>query len=326
MLLFFCLILEAFLMVWLLRHSADLPALSVLLFLHILLSFGCALLVRATLPKHCREPRNLVLVLLFSLAFFLPQAGALGLGIAMILVELWPDAVDKKTFRALPPLEFTTRGPHAGVHFGVGGVRARLADQQVAAESRLEALLAVKAMPQHLSSPILRSLLDDPEEDLRLLAYGMLDTEEKNINQQINIALAEYRLSTQNKPDISRKLAFLYWELIYQNLVQGDVRLFVIKEAARYAVETLDNKPEDASVWVLLGKIHNVRNDWPSAEAALLQAKDLGFPPTRLTPYLAEHAFQQREFDQVRVLMGPMESLAIGDRMRPTARFWSKQV
>jgi len=326
LLLLFCgLALEAILLVWMLLHRPELPTAPLLVFLHTLLCCACALLVRAALPKRCREPRGPVLALLFFLAFFLPLAGALGLGIAVVLVDVWPEASKKTVFRALPPLEFTTRGDHTGIQFGIGGVRARLADQCVSAESRLEALLAVQAMPQHLSGSILRSLLDDPEEDLRLLAYGMLDTEEKNINQLINIALADYRLATQNKADIARKLAFLYWELVYQNLVQGDLRIYALQEASRYAAETLDSTPGDASIWVLLGKIHNVQSDWPAAEAALLQAKTLGFPPTRLTPYLAEHAFQQRQFDQVRALMGPMESLAIGDLMRPTARFWSKQ-
>lgn len=300
------------------------PSAVEVLGLHAVLSLAFACIMSLCLPARYREPRRFTLGLLFLLGFFIPLAGAVGLWLVLVAIQKWPSITEEERFRALAPPEFAAQGDHVAVRFGAGGVRARLSDRHASAESRLEALLAIKAMPQRVSSNILRDLLDDPEEDLRLLAYGMLDSEEKNINQQINQALDEYRETTDEQNIVARKLAFLYWELIYHNLAQGDVRLYALQEATRYADETLTKEPEDAGIWVLLGKIRSASGEWDAAHAALLEAQKLGYPFARLIPYLAEHAFRKRQFGQVKNLLQSMETLTVGDLMQPVTRFWKK--
>lgn len=315
--------LESALLILGLQHPAMITF-ALLLALHTLLCLCSTVLMYRMLPDGCREPHRAVMGLLFALAFFVPVAGSVALWLILHVILRWPALAKQGDFRAVVPPEFALQGDHLQVRFGAGGVRARLADRQAPSESRLEALLAIKAMPQRLSSSILRSLLDDPEEDLRLLAYGMLDNEEKNINEQINLALNEYRTTTDEKMDIARRLALLYWELVYQNLVTGDVRHYALQEARRYADETLMTAPQDAGIWVLRGKIRSANADWDGAHEDLLQGQRLGFPATRLTPYLAEHAFRQRRFDEVKDLLKSMDSLAVGDMMHPVIRFWTK--
>ena len=309
---------------WLPETMQVQPSAADVLELHALLSLAFAYCMTLCLPTCYREPRRFTFGLLFLLGFFIPLAGAVGLWLVLAAIRIWPSITEEERFRSLAPPEFAVQGDHVTVRFGVGGVRARLSDRQASAESRLEALLAIKAMPQRLSNSILRSLLDDPEEDLRLLAYGMLDSEEKSINQQINRALDEYRDATDEQNIVARKLAFLYWELIYHNLAQGDVRLYALQEATRYANETLEKEPDDAGIWVLLGKIHSASGEWDTAHKALLEAQRLGYPFTRLIPYLAEHAFRKRQFGQVKDLLQSMEALTVGDLMQPVTRFWKK--
>ena len=318
------LIIEAFLLMRGVQQPLSLNHGLALLSLHSLICLACATLMRSMLPPDWREPRFAVIGLFFALAFFIPLAGGIALWLILISVQLWPTLTTQENFRTLTPPEFTLQGDHLSVRFGAGGVRARLADRNASAESRLEALLAIKAMPQRLSSSILRSLLDDPEEDLRLLAYGMLDSEEKRINEQINLALNEYHSTQGIRTEIARRLAFLYWELVYQNLVLGDVRLYALQEAGRYANETLTAMPEDAGTWVLLGKVRGAYCEWDRAHDALQQGLRLGYPETRLQPYLAEHAFRQRDFAKVKKILQSMESLAVGDVMQPVIRFWTK--
>ena len=140
-----------------------------------------------------REERWRIMWLLVALALFLPAIGPLGLAFAAALARQLPEKREVTDyFRVLPAPEFTLRTAQKEVRYGVGGVRARLADPLAASTIRLNALLTLKSMPQRLSSNMLRDLLDDPEEDLRLLAYGMLDQEEKRINAQINEALEQF--------------------------------------------------------------------------------------------------------------------------------------
>lgn len=318
-------ILELAMLLVAIQPATSSGLLTLLIVLHALLCAASAQLMQRMLPSDCREPRLAVVFLFFALAFFIPMAGGVALWLIIFAILRWPALSERQNFQTLNPPEFTLQGDQINVRFGVGGVRARLADHTASSESRLEALLAIKAMPQRLSSSILRSLLDDPEEDLRLLAYGMLDSEEKNINEQINLALNEYRNTKGQKAGIARRLAFLYWELVYQNLVMGDIRRYALKEAGQYADEALAAYPQDAGIWVLQGKIRGACEDWEGAHAAFLQGQHLGYPTARLTPYLAEHAFRQRRFDQVKRLLQSMDSLTVGDVMHPVIHFWAKK-
>lgn len=296
-----------------------------LLIFHVFASALCAALVYFALPTRCQQPKRSVLCLLFLLALFIPLFGAFGMWIAMQMVERWPGEEEADHFRALAVPEFTPQGDHIQIRFGAGGVRARLADHNASAESRLEALLAIKAMPQRLSSDILRNMLDDPEEDLRLLAYGMLDNEEKNINKKINSALEAYQKANGTNSELSRRLASLYWELVYHNLAQGDVRQYALQQAVHYAQEALQSEPDEAGIYVLLGKIYAASDDLDAAEQAMQQAQALGYPMARLTPYLAEQAYRAGQYARVAELIKTMKPLGIGDLMQPVTQFWSKK-
>ncbi|MEZ5627663.1 MAG: hypothetical protein R3E34_09070 [Rhodocyclaceae bacterium] len=72
-----------------------------------------------------------------------------------------------------------------------------------------------------MASPLLRDLLGDDSEDLRLLAYGMLDHKEKTLNAQIH---AEHR-RLANRPGTTARLPTPAWpactgSLIYQQLAR----------------------------------------------------------------------------------------------------------
>lgn len=295
--------------------------LPILLALHGLLSVAIAWALYPLLPSRARNPRLAALCFLGLLDFLLPVAGPVALVLALHAARYFPQDAAKQHFQDLASPEFTAQGDHTHIHFGAGGIRARLADHKASAETRLEALLAIKAMPQKLSGSVLRDLLDDPEEDLRLLAYGMLDSEEKAINANINAALAAYA----SEPLASaRKLGFLYWELIYHKLAQGDVRAYALHEAARYVDEVLLAQADDAGMWVLRGKIHNASHEGAAGLAALLHAAELGFPRSRLIPYLAEHAYERRDFAAVRKLLQELGPLAIGDTLQPITTYWTR--
>ncbi|MFO6383442.1 HEAT repeat domain-containing protein, partial [Pseudomonas aeruginosa] len=53
---------------------------------------------------------------------------------------------------------------------------------------RLTAIFATRRMPGKEAIPILKLALRDPADDVRLLAYSMLDQKESRINQRIEAA------------------------------------------------------------------------------------------------------------------------------------------
>ena len=55
---------------------------------------------------------------------------------------------------------------------------------------------------------------------------------------------------------------------------------------------------------------------------AFRNAIDLGFPRTRLLPYLAEIAYTQRDFAEVKRLLSEMSTFDNSDKTLTLTRFW----
>ncbi|WP_432723381.1 hypothetical protein R0381_001134 [Jeongeupia wiesaeckerbachi] len=273
------------------------------------------------LPPPQRRPLRLTLALLGLAALFLPA-----LGVPVFSLAAWLGTRSRRPqlpppFRVLPAPVFTSRNRSA-ISYGMGGVRMRLVDPHTRPEARLSALLTLKSMPIRHASELLRDLLDDPEEDLRLLAYGMLEREEKRLDSQINAALERYR---DGDPSAARALAFLYWELIYHDLAQGDVRQFAAGEVARYLDEALEAAPREPDLWMLRGKFALLGERLGEAGDAFGTASILGYPHVKLIPYLAELAYARRDFSAMRALFPSLNPLHVNDTLQPVVRYWSRR-
>ncbi|GHD64124.1 lipopolysaccharide N-acetylglucosaminyl transferase [Jeongeupia chitinilytica] len=298
-------------------HGAGFTGLTLLM--HAGIAAAEILLAWWLIPALQRRPRRLTLALLLTAAAFLP-----GLGVPCFSLAAWLGVRSRRPqaeppFRVLPAPVFTTRN-RSTISYGMGGVRMRLADPATHPEARLSALLTLKSMPTRHASELLRDLLDDPEEDLRLLAYGMLEHEEKRLDSQINAALERYR---NGELSAARTLAFLYWELIYHDLAQGDVRAFALGEVERYLAEAQEIQPREPDLWMLRGKFALGNRQLAEAREAFETASILGYPHVKLIPYLAELAFARRDFAAMRALFPSLNPLHVNDTLQPVVRYWS---
>ncbi|BCL76705.1 pellicle/biofilm biosynthesis protein PelE [Jeongeupia sp. HS-3] len=291
------------------------------LWLHATIASAEILLAGYLIPAAQRRPYRLTLALLLTAAVLLPAVGLPSLSFAAWLGVRQRHTAAPPPFRILPAPVFTTRNRRT-ISYGMGGVRMRLADPHTQPEARLSALLTLKSIPTRHASELLRDLLDDPEEDLRLLAYGMLESEEKRLDKQINAALERHRVGSFSA---ARVLAFLYWELIYHDLAQGDVRDFALGEVKRYLDEAQGAQPHEADLWVLRGKFALGNGDLAQAREAFETAGALGYPQVKLLPYLAELAYARRDFAAMRSLFSSLKLLHANDTLQPVMRYWSRQ-
>ena len=191
-------------------------------------------------------------------------------------------------------------------------------------ESRLSALLAVQALPTRVASPLLRQLLGDAVDDIRLVAYGILDSHEKQLNARIHEEQRRLTGELSGKPRqvTLEHLAELYWELIYQGLVQGDLADHAAAESSRYLAEAMTLAPNNAGLWALRGKLAQHGKDFVTARTAFMRAVALGLPKSRALPYLAEIAFLQRDFATVRNLLDEMRAGQVPAKLEPLIEFW----
>ena len=59
------------------------------------------------------------------------------------------------------------------------------------------------------------------------------------------------------------------------------------------------------------------------AQADYYKALSLGLPDTRVVPYLAEIAYEQRKFDEVKRLLQSLSDWQSLPKLQPVIKFWS---
>jgi tetratricopeptide (TPR) repeat protein len=190
----------------------------------------------------------------------------------------------------------------------------------------MQSLLTLQAVPNRVANPILEELLGDATEDVRLVAFGMLDAEEKKIAKEIRFESDRQSrdLTREQRYDSFQRLAELNWELVYACLIQGELRLHMLQQARRYleAALALGVLPGSGLIF-LQGKILLELGEFEAAEKVILQAMQMGQAKTSTLPYLAEIAFQRRDFSQVRQFMMQLSTLNLASRTRAVEDFWN---
>jgi polysaccharide biosynthesis protein PelE len=295
---------------------------ELLLFLGLdaLASAAAALLLLRVLPPAQRGKAPFLLF--FAIGFFVPLLGVLGiLAVAHAARRAAPRPPPSFELHAAPvydPLRGETIRPRSK-----GGVRVHLADVSVPTEARLRALLTVQSMPARAANPLIREMLSDPAEDLRLIAYGILDAREKAINAQIQAARARAEEAQgAERAGLEKRLAQLYSELVYQGLVQGELREHSTAEAAAHLAQALMLDAADPALDALLGQLALDAGETGTARSALERALERGYPESRVLPYLAEIAFRTRRFDEVRAIARRLAPLPNTQRLEQVVDYW----
>lgn len=306
----------------------DGAAQSDLAFLSFMLSHSAASAVLASLclvlvPAAQARPKWAVWLLFFALSACIPVLGFLGVCAGLVLLPMMPALRARRRFAAVALPELDPHERRDATAFRQAGLRQFLNNDRAPVDQRLKALVALQNAPAQFSSPVLRDLLGDSSEDLRLLAYGMLESREKKLNARIQAARAEFLASEDEavRKAAAQQLATLYWELVYQGLVQGDLRRHAASEALRYLEHALD-ATSDAGLHLRHGRLLHELGRIEASEQAYRRAAELGIPPPRVVPYLAELAFERHDYREVIRLLEGLRDFRSVARLEPLLRFW----
>jgi hypothetical protein len=292
------------------------------------------LLALALLPLTASErarPRWAVLTLAAAFSFAVPVAGFVGVVLAVLVLYVYRAPARPEDFGSLQLPEFDLHQRMQG-SFRQAGLRSFLGNPQAPAQARMSAMVALQFVSGRVASPLLRTVLADPSEDLRLLAYGMLDTLEKRVNRAIDTELQALQAAQASEGEdtpgpqtleAAQRLSDLYWELVYQQLVQGDLRAHAIGESLRYCELVLRHRPQQPQLTLRRGRLLHEQGDLEGATRAYAEARALGLPATRILPYQAEAAFERRDFEQARQLVRELGQWDALPRLRPVIDYWS---
>ncbi|MDR9750552.1 HEAT repeat domain-containing protein [Pseudomonas sp. SZMC_28357] len=284
--------------------APELQQLLVFLLSHTL---ACVMLCAAVwllLPARYRAPLPWSPLFIFSLAFFVPVIGALGVVVAIFPALYLPRKRDKQAWQAvgIPSLPFSAQQQLHSPIFADGGLQDVLRHAPDP-DQRLAALLATRRMPGKEAVPILKLALGDPSDDVRLLAYSMLDKQESDINLRIQTALGQLPgAKIKAAGALHGTLARWYWELAYLGLAQGSVLEHVLGQASEHAELGLQ-AGEGGELILLAGRIALERGDIERAEALLAQAQENGMGAAQVLPFRAELAFEAGHYQEIPKLL-----------------------
>lgn len=277
-------------------------------------------------PLRYRQPRLPVMLLLFCFAFMAPVMGSIGVMlVAQLTLKRDQDSVTWAIPLTLGLPVFDVRSEQT-TRASQGAIRSRLG-RRVPGDVRMKSLLTLQAVPQRVANPILEELLGDEADDVRMLAFGMLDAEEKKLTQHIQHerAALERVQNLRQRHDCLRRLAELHWELIYASLAQGELRQYMLDEARRYADEALliGNDAADSGLHFLRARILMAQGAYDLAVEAISRAMAMGLSEVSALPYLAEIAFRQRRFEYVYGVMKRLAELKPAGRTSTIVNLWT---
>ena len=250
-------------------------------------------------------------LLVFALALFIPVLGPVGLGAVLVVrARFRPAPRERARLSEAPPLPGQPLVA-GGRRFGPGaleGILRHAADP----DARMRVVLACRQLRTRSAVALLRLALRDPADDVRLLAYAVLDARERAL--QVEIQALSRDADRARSPAADARLAELYWELAYQELVEGELHTFCLERALEHARQALRAAAVPRMALVAGRALLRLRRP-AEARAFLVDACQRGLPLEVVGPYLAEAGFQLRRPDDVR---RHLRSVAGSSRFRPT--------
>jgi tetratricopeptide (TPR) repeat protein len=290
-----------------------------------------ALFVLPVLPRSQARPKGAVLALIAFVSYAVPIGGFLGVLGGLLILRFYKSKPSSGQFDSVQLPEFDLHQRLQG-GFRQAGLRSFLGNAEVPVRTRLRAMVALQYVSGRVATPLLRNVLNDPSEDLRMLAYGMIDTQEQRINRAIDHELHVLRQAAGGQQDLANNpvaleaaqhLAELYWELVYQELAQGDLREHAMREALRYGDMVLAAEPTHTLLWLQRGRLLHSLGQGVEAGQCYQKALSMGAAATRVLPYQAELCFEQRDFATTRMLMQRLNTESALPRLRPMIDYWS---
>ena len=298
--------------------------------LHAVASTLVTWLAWVLLPSNFKKPFLPVCALLWAFAFFIPVLGVIAILVVVQIAQRFPRILRTERYVTVRMPEFSgvQREATERSDLRAGDARRILKDSAQPLETRLRVLVALQSMQPKAAVPLLIGLLSDPSEDIRLLAYSMVDSWEKDLVQKIQKANAELDVAHQSGSNIPvvnalRRLAELHWTQADTGLARGDLRRFALEHAQRYCeqVQALDTRAP--GIWALYARILIELGQLDAAVQAVKMARRLRLPKAETFLLMAQIAYARGNYAAVRryATMLPDDGLLPSSVLR-SAAFW----
>jgi polysaccharide biosynthesis protein PelE len=233
--------------------------------------------------------------------------------------------------------------------FGEGSLNELIHSKYAPKSKKLRALnvLSTNISPANLR--IIKQTLSSTDDEIRMFGYSIIDKAEKrlakNINTQIeNLKDADSRSDSKDAAKSAKKLAFLYWEMLYTELSHESLHEEFLEQVERYALlsrrhylfslNKLNNKDklehaeiniELSKLHLLLGKVYMREKLYDNAITEFITAQELRGDDTDFAvPYIAEVYFLTGKYKIVGSILSKVETLGINSTIYPIVEQWKR--
>ncbi len=293
---------------------------------HLCASLLFSLFILRLLPRRYRKPIVPTYLVLVTIQYSIPIIGSIGTVLGILLALYLPRHKHQAPWRqvSIPDLPYQPINISSDALYSHGGL-TQVLREAADPSKRLKAVMASKHINPRDQVRILREALKDPVDDVRLLAYAMLDEKEKQITERMNQHQKELvKAEGAHRARLIMVLAQDYWEMAYLGLAQGGVRQHFLNKAIEL-LQPLLEYPADAMACRLLGRIYLEMEQWDVANGYFLRALALGVEQKHILPYLAETSFRMRRYEKVEEYVQRYVDTGTADPgFIPVIQYWLK--
>jgi len=264
-----------------------LKSLTLYALFHLAASFLMATVILPFVPARYRRKKVRLILFFWSFIFFSGPAGFVG-GL-LTYFYLWKRKSPELPAERIIPEELPIPEPEPPE---VGeAVGQRLNEKLVIYLMKFTNPVAIRFLKKALSSS---------DDEVRLLAFSVITSTEKEIMDRIYAFLRELERarSEEERFRLYAAVGEMYWELVFLNIADEELRDFYLKTALDYLLKALEIKEEGKTLF-LTGRIYLKLGDEVRAEYYLIRSTERGFPLEKVAPYLMEVYYRRRDFEKV---------------------------
>lgn len=294
---------------------------------HLLSAIFVTFSYQLSLPKYFTNISRWFFLLIFLLCLAIPLFGIVISSFIIIVIYR-----GRAQFRAYTETVDTTINlkhiKPVFSQYGEGGAMMYLLKNTQSVVKRTDALLVLGRVALSKINKIMYELLADRSDEIRLLAFNILDYQESIIADDVDNLLALINPNDPNKYNqakYEKNLAILYWELIYQSLTLHELQDAMVKQAENYALSAAVILKDDFNLKALLGRIYLFLKQLNMAKIEFEKALEANISPPKVLPYLAEIEFKQQNYIAVKNYLTQSDTLLDVPLVAPVVRFWNKQ-
>ncbi len=209
--------------------------------------------------------------------------------------------------------------------YGEGSVLSRLTCANAPVSLQQSSLLYLINKSPALSYKFVKQSVYNPQDEIRLLAFGLLSNIENGINNKI-AELKKYLADTtiNNVGEIYLDIANLYWEAVYKNISDNEFESYNLSQSRDYVLMSINENYKSFETVFLLGKIYLRSKDIEQAKNYFSESLSFEYSKEKAMPYLAEIYYAKKYFMETKKMFKEIKSRSLNNRLNNIIEIWTR--